>query len=317
MPPATEKYAKWYLSCLSLSFYPLLCTPCWLTVPTSRVPASPLMLIYMARRFLCSVSVPPPTLCPIPFEVKWSRRRTKQANRKFWMGCFRGGEGARSWCGMAGEPFCHRMWHASCVWQTLCVGLWQPSVNFHFINSHLSMHFPYVHIYLFIYFHILRTSWKAAAWLAQFPISIFHFAVSPFRHLHFVATAAAAVATSRCFSLFFLSAKSKSNAKQTFLCLLKERKNAKFFCNAAARMCVSVCGTWRVLNWIYTCAELIRVPCNDVFQFKLAAAAADVPQDNEKETSTNETIVLLPAYRLGNTLPRAGDTFLSCQSAFN
>lgn len=39
--------------------------------------------------------------------------------------------------------------------------------------------------------------------------------------------------------------------------------------------------TWHVLNWIYTCAELIRVLHSDVFQFP---AAADVRQHCSKKS---------------------------------
>lgn len=180
MPPATEKYAKWYLSCLSLPFYPLLCTPCWLTVPTSRVPASPLMLIYMARRFLCSVSVPPPTLCPIPFEVKWSRRRTKQANRKFWMGCFRGGEelvrnGRRTFL----SP------HVACqlrVANTLC-RIVATECQFSFHKFTFVYAFPlctYIFIYLFPHFaHKLKSS-RMTCTISHIHFSFCRFAVSPF-----------------------------------------------------------------------------------------------------------------------------------------
>lgn len=114
-----------------------------------------------------------------------------------------------------------------------------------------------------------------------FSISIFHF---PFAICISVTVAAAAAAESP----FSLGRKIKCKANFSLFAWGTWRKNAKLFCNAAAEQSwkctyVCVCGTWHVLNWIYTCAELIRVPCNDVFQFQLAAAAADVPQESKKK----------------------------------
>lgn len=113
--------------------------PCWLTVPTSRVPESPLMLIYMGRRFLCFVCValhPPPylpsplTILPhsAPFFLKLneaSEEQSKQTEKYcrqfvfFWEGRGRVGSLFVTACCM--QP------GGAAVWQTLCGRLWQPT----------------------------------------------------------------------------------------------------------------------------------------------------------------------------------------------
>lgn len=180
----------------------------------------------------------------------------------------------------------------------------QPSCQFSFYKCTFVFTFPlYIFIYLFLYLRNL----KRTAWLAHFPFP-FLISRSPFAFL-----------LQLQLQLYFpFPWAKKSNAKQTFHCLLEEHeeKTPKFFCNAAAEpswKCtyVCVCGTWHVLNWIYTCAELIRVPCNDVFQFQLAAAAADVPQESkEKQHEAKKKTIVLSAHasRLWNTLPSMWET---------
>lgn len=187
------------------------------------------------------------TMLPILFEVKWSKRRTKQANRKILSASlFLGRMGSFIVTACCMQP------GGATVWQTLCGGYWQPkqTVNFHFINAHLSLHFPFR--YLFIYFHICAT-WKGLR-----DLHIFHSHFSfPVRHLHFRYSCSSSCSRGWISLFSSLGRKIKCKANSNFHCLLEEHeeKMPKFFlhCSSSsstteiARMCACVA---RGMFWI-------------------------------------------------------------------
>lgn len=254
----------------------------------------------------CSPSYHAPLFCLILFEVKWSKRRTKQANRKILS--------ASLFLGRMGSFFvtaCCMQPGGATVWQTLCGGYWQPkqTVNFHFINAHLSLHFPFR--YLFIYFHICAT-WKGLR-----DLHIFHFPFlisrSPFA---FPLQLQLQLQPPLNFRFLFSGSKNQMQSKLFIVCLRNMKKKCQnFFCIAAAvaQLKVHVC----VRVWHVACSELDlhmcranTCPVQRRFSISTCRSSRRRATRIEKETTRTwdkkKTIVL--SARLRNTLSSKWDT---------
>lgn len=180
----------------------------------------------MGRRFLCFVSFllhPLLTMlpCSAPFFLKLNEASEEQSKQteKYCRHLFFWGE----WVAFLSPHVACNQAVRRCG-KTLCGGYWQPkqTVNFHFINAHLSLHFPFR--YLFIYFHICAT-WKGLR-----DLHIFHSHFSfPVRHLHFRYSCSSSC-SHRWISLFSsLGRKIKCKANFSLFAWGTWRKNAKIF----------------------------------------------------------------------------------------